>query len=77
MASVPRQERMLRRSRSDRMLGGVCGGLAQYLGVDSLLVRLFFVVFAILAGSGLLVYLLFWILVPMEDGQSSPSAGRG
>ena len=72
MATIPRQEKLLRRSRTDRILGGVCGGLARYLGVDTVLVRLFFVLFAILAGSGLLVYVLLWILMPVEDGETAP-----
>jgi len=58
----------LYRSRTDRMIGGVCGGLGQYLGVDPVIVRLFFVLLA-LGGSGIggLAYLLLWIIVPYED----------
>lgn len=67
MATIPRSERLLRRSRSDRIVGGVCGGLATYLGVDALLVRLVFVLFAITAGAGLLLYVLLWVLMPLED----------
>ena len=76
MATVQRQEKLLRRSRSDRILGGVCAGLAHYFGVDTLLVRLIFVVFAITAGAGLLLYLLLWVLMPLEDAAPGPAAGR-
>lgn len=56
----------LTRSRADRVLGGVCGGLAAYLKVDPLLVRLFFVLLALADGIGVFLYLLLWILVPAE-----------
>lgn len=66
MATIPRQERLLRRSRSLRILGGVCGGLAQYFDLDPLLVRLAFIVATIWAGIGLLLYVVLWLLVPLE-----------
>lgn len=55
----------LYRSRRDRILGGVCAGLAEYLGVDTLLVRL---VWAVLALSFVpaLLYLVFWVALPLE-----------
>jgi len=56
----------LTRSRTDRVVGGVCGGLGAYLKVDPLLVRLFFVLLALGDGIGVLLYLLLWILVPAE-----------
>lgn len=56
----------LRRSQSDRWLGGVCGGLAQLTGLDAWLWRLLFALLVILAGTGLLFYVLMWILVPLE-----------
>ncbi|MGJ9417300.1 PspC domain-containing protein [Massilia sp. CMS3.1] len=57
----------LRRSRADRWLGGVCGGLAGTLGLDAWIWRLLFAVFTILtSGFGALVYLLMWIFVPEE-----------
>ncbi|HEY5668841.1 MAG TPA: PspC domain-containing protein [Anaerolineales bacterium] len=60
-------ENKLYRSRTDAMLGGVCGGLAHYLRIDSTLVRLFFILIA-LGGSGIgvFVYLLLWIIIPLE-----------
>jgi phage shock protein C len=58
--------RKLYRSRSDRMLGGVCGGLGDYFRVDPTLMRLIFVVLFLLGGHGLLVYLILWIIIPLE-----------
>ena len=72
----PPPPRRLTRSRSDRLIGGVGGGLAQHLGVDPLLVRFGLgVLFVITGGAGLLLYLAAWLLVPDEDlapGQSEP-----
>jgi len=56
----------LRRSRTDRWLGGVCGGLARVSGVDAWIWRLVFTVFAITFGFGFVIYLLLWIFVPEE-----------
>lgn len=57
----------LRRSRDDRWLGGVCGGVAKYLGVDSNLVRLIVVLGTILGfGSLAVAYVVAWILMPEE-----------
>ncbi len=55
-----------RRSRTDRVLGGVCGGMARATGVESWVWRLLFAVLFIFAGAGLLVYVLLWIFVPSE-----------
>ena len=56
----------LRRSRADRWLGGVCGGLGVASGVDSWVWRLVFVLFTVTFGFGAVVYLLLWIFVPEE-----------
>jgi phage shock protein C len=57
----------LYRSRSDAMIGGVCGGLAEYLRIDSVLVRLFFILLTFGGGGvALVVYFLLWIIVPLE-----------
>jgi phage shock protein C len=55
------------RSRSDRMVGGVCGGLGAYLGVDPTFVRLFFVFLIFAEGAGFLLYLILWVVLPPED----------
>ena len=54
----------LRRSVTDKMLGGVCGGLAEHTGIDSLVWRVGFVALALAGGAGFLVYLLLWVLMP-------------
>ncbi len=60
------QERRLNRSKTEKMLGGVCGGLAGYFNIDPTIVRLAFVAAALLGGPGLLVYVILWIITPLE-----------
>ncbi len=60
------ERKKLYRSRSDRMIGGVCGGLGEYFGIDTTVVRLGFISFALLGGHGLLIYLVCLILIPLE-----------
>lgn len=57
----------LRRSTSDRMVAGVASGIAAVLKVDPVIVRLGFVVLGLLNGSGVLLYLLMWLLIPSES----------
>lgn len=56
----------LRRSTSDRWLGGVCGGLAPTLGLESWVCRLLIAVLTLFGGIGVIVYLLLWIFIPSE-----------
>ena len=58
------EQRLLRRSRRDRRLGGVCGGVAEYFGLDSTWVRLAWAVGSILAGFGVVLYLICWLIIP-------------
>ena len=58
--------RKLYRSTTNRQLAGVCGGLAQYFNLDATLVRVLFVLLAVLGGSGLVLYVAMWIIVPKE-----------
>lgn len=58
--------RILRRSREDRVIAGVCGGIGQYVGVDPVLVRLAFVALALAGGAGLLVYVVAWLVMPQQ-----------
>lgn len=67
-------QRVLYRSRTDSMLGGVCGGLADYFRLDATLVRLLFVFFAVFTGIGILVYFILWLVVPQEG---APAADLG
>lgn len=59
-------ETQLARSSSDKMLGGVCGGLGRYMGIDSTLVRLFFAFGVLFFGFSPLVYILLWIFMPLD-----------
>jgi phage shock protein PspC (stress-responsive transcriptional regulator) len=71
-ASQPDQARRLHRSATDRKVAGVCGGLAEYFGVDSTLVRIATVVLAIYPGvviCGILVYLLAWFVMPSGSAE--------
>ena len=56
--------RRLYRSRADRYVGGVAGGLADYFNLDPLIVRLGFVALALVGGGGVILYLLLWAFVP-------------
>ena len=59
--------RVLRRSRQNRMFGGVVGGLAEYLGMDPTLARILYVVLSVgSGGTGLLVYIVCWLVIPEE-----------
>ena len=54
----------LYRSNKDAMLGGVCGGIAEYFTIDPVIIRLLFGAAAILGGSGILLYFICWVLIP-------------
>jgi phage shock protein C len=54
----------LYRSSRDRMLGGVAGGLAEYFEIDSTLIRILFVITLFIGGTGIIAYILLWIVVP-------------
>ena len=58
------EPRKLYRSRNQRMIAGVCGGLADYFNVDAMLVRVLFLLLAVFGGTGLVIYLVMWIIVP-------------
>lgn len=71
-------KRMLFRNPSDKLIGGVCGGMADFLGWDPTLVRIAWVVLTLVTGGGgILAYVALWILLPVgtiEDGQQRPAA---
>ncbi|WP_040536211.1 PspC domain-containing protein [Legionella drancourtii] len=66
MNNLSKPYKRLWRSRKDRKIAGVCGGLGEYFKIDPVWVRITFIIFLLLGGSALLVYLLLWILVPLE-----------
>ena len=63
------EPKRLTRTRKDRMIAGVCGGLANYLSVDPTIVRLIFALatFFTVVGPGIVIYLVMWIVVPKES----------
>ncbi|MCF8002384.1 MAG: PspC domain-containing protein [Halanaerobiales bacterium] len=65
----------LHRSRKDRVIGGVCGGIAEYFDIDSTLVRLAFLLVLIARGAGLLAYLVAWIIIPEREADTSTGNG--
>ena len=58
----------LYRSNTDKMLAGVCGGLAQYFGIDSTIIRLIFALLVLFgAGSGIILYIIMALIMPLES----------
>ena len=65
--------RPLRRSRRDRMIAGVCGGLADYFGFSPASVRLLYVLSSVCSSAfpGIVVYIILWLIIPLEDEPAS------
>ncbi len=64
----------LYRSRKDKVLGGVCGGIAAYLDVDPVVVRLIWAIVALISmGLGILAYIIAWIIIPEEPSLKQKS----
>jgi len=63
----------LYRDRSDMMIAGVCSGLAKYIGLDPTAVRLAFIILLFMGLGGLWLYIIFWIIMPLEPSQSANS----
>lgn len=66
--------RRLYRSRSDRILGGVAAGVAEYFRIDPTIVRLAWLLIVLWGGAGLLLYIIAWVLVPQNPGSGSYTA---
>jgi phage shock protein C len=68
MSAPSPHPRPLRRPRTDRMIAGVCAGLAHHFGLDITLVRVLYVVVSILSAAfpGILVYIVLWLVIPEE-----------
>ena len=71
--TTPPQQRQhtLTRLRDDRMLAGVASGIAGYVGVDALLIRIGFAVLAIMGGVGIPLYIVCWLLIPDQGATES------
>jgi phage shock protein C len=69
-------QRVVRRSRRERVIAGVCGGIGHYLGVDPVLLRIAFMILALANGLGVVAYVVAWVAIPEEQpGQPvGPSA---
>lgn len=66
--NAPVRPRTLYRSRTDRMIAGVCGGAAQVLGVDAAILRIGLVAATVLGfGAGVVIYFACWLLIPEEE----------
>jgi phage shock protein C len=65
------ESKRLYRSKTNRMIAGVCGGLAEHFNIDPTIVRIIIIALAIAGGPGILIYILLWIVVP-EEGETSP-----
>jgi phage shock protein PspC (stress-responsive transcriptional regulator) len=74
--SAPHGPRRLTRSSSDRIIGGVAGGLGRHLGIDPILVRVAFVVLTFAGGAGIIAYLALLALVPADDGEPAGQGNR-
>lgn len=73
------RRRQLRRSKKDRVIGGVCGGLGRYVDTDPILFRIAFLALLIPGGAGFLLYILSWIIIPefrSEQEELSDSVSR-
>jgi phage shock protein C len=55
------------RSEKNKILGGICGGLGEYFGIDPTIIRIIFVLLTIFGGSGILIYLVLWMILPSES----------
>ena len=64
-------DKRLYRSRDERMIWGICGGMGKYFDVDPTLVRVIWVLTLFLGGAGILVYIILAIIVPLEPGQDA------
>ena len=62
-------DKKLRRSRHNRWIAGVCGGLGEFFGLSAFWFRLLFILFMVPGGvPGLLIYLILWIVMPLDKG---------
>lgn len=63
----------LYRSESNRVIAGVCGGLADYFGIDATILRVIFVFITLFGGSGIILYVILWVVVPSETTKTTNS----
>lgn len=61
-----KQPKKLYRSRTDATISGVSGGLGHYFNVDPTIFRVLFVIFTLLGGPGIVLYIILWVIMPLE-----------
>lgn len=76
-APLPPRQKKLMRDSDDKIIAGVCSGLAAYFGFDSVWVRLGFAVFVLLGGSGVLLYIVLWLIMPEAKTETEKMQMRG
>ncbi len=72
-----RQHRRIYRDSENRVLGGVCAGLAAYWDIDPVIIRVVFIVLVLLGGSGVLIYLILWLIIPEAQTTAQKLEMRG
>lgn len=66
MAEKAKNQKLIR-SETNRVVGGVCGGLGEFFSIDPIIVRLAFVLITLFGGSGVLIYIILWLIIPSEN----------
>ncbi len=64
------ETKRLRRSRSNRVIAGICGGIGDYFNIDPVIVRVIWLILVFGAGTGIIAYLLCWLIIPNEPEYS-------
>ncbi len=65
--------RKLYRSKKDKIIGGVCGGIGEYFNIDPVLVRILWLFFTFLGGAGILAYIIAWVVIPYQEEKKAAS----
>lgn len=61
----------LRRSKENRVIAGICGGIAEYFSLDPVLIRVLFLIMAFFGGAGIILYIVCWFIMPERDGNET------
>jgi phage shock protein C len=64
------------RSRTDKKIAGICAGLANYFGLDPTVVRLVWLLLVVFAGTGVLAYLILWVVLPLEPAGAGTASAQ-
>jgi phage shock protein C len=69
------EPKQLRRSNTNKVIAGVCGGLGEYFDIDPSIVRILFVLFTFFGGSGFLLYIVMWLVMPVDESKPLTKEG--